>query len=108
MIVNKPEEIDISEYENMIANTPYLSEFQSTSLREKANSATRKSSRSSIINMAPKKRVFAVGLRKALVLSTSNVEFKVPIKYYEKLKDGGFCEVKVTCFYLNFVKNLVI
>jgi hypothetical protein len=99
MIINRPDEENMGEYEAMIANTPYLSEYQSASLRDKAHSAaTRKQSRSSMPYVAPKKRVLAVGLRKALVLSTSNVEFKVPIRYYEKLKDGGFCEVKVNYF----------
>lgn len=94
--VNKREQLELlDEYDNMISNTPYMSSMQASALRDKRyQSPTRKSSRSSVLATTPKKKVTAVGLRKALELSTSCLWFKVPITYYEKLKEGGFCEVK--------------
>jgi hypothetical protein len=78
--------------------TPFQSELVA-SIRDKTP-LTRKSSRAS--NLAPQhilnKKVTAVGLRHALQLSSSEINFKIPIKYFENLKEGGFYEAKVTEF----------
>ena len=97
MCINKPEEINLAAYDHMIANTPFLSGSLSLSMREKATQSAAQYSRSRFsanLDQTPRMKVLAVGLRKALVFSASVVHFQVPIRYYEKLKEGGFFEVK--------------
>jgi hypothetical protein len=98
IVINKPEndmKFNQENYDQLISNTPYLSEFQASTMREKFSSNNSKSSRhTTLVDLTKKKRVLAVGLRKALELSTTGVSFKVPIRYYEKLKEGGFYEAK--------------
>ena len=86
--------------------TPFQSELMASN-RDKTP-LTRKSSRASnaaqhILN----KKVTAVGLRHALKLSNTEINFKIPIKYFENLKEGGFYEAKVSLriFSFFFSKN---
>jgi len=59
-------------------------------------SPSRKSSRSSAINFLPKRIVNAIGLRHAIEITETKIEFQIPIKFLEKLKEGGFYEAKST------------
>lgn len=90
--------------------TPYQSEMGGgggaassaapTALSRDKTPFTQKTSRSStaFVQKTLKRKVTAVGLRHALHLSSSLISFKIPIKYFENLKDGGFYEAKVRVF----------
>lgn len=95
--VNRPDE-NQDEYASSSPYTDY------TSVRGKTP-MTRKSSRFSLFNNIPKRKIIAIGLRPAIEISNPNINFKIPIAYFERLKDGGFFEAKVIRnFYLfNFV-----
>ena len=56
--------------------------------------ATRRSSKFAVGSFAPKRKITAIALRHALEISDLRVEFKIPITYLEKLKEGGFYECK--------------
>ncbi len=59
-------------------------------------SPSRKSSRSSALNFLPKRIVNAIGLRHAIDITETKIDFKIPIKFLEMLKEGGFFEAKST------------
>lgn len=63
---------------------------------------TSRASTAAFLQKTLKRKVTAVGLRHALHLSSSLIHFKIPIKYFENLKDGGFYEAKV-CFYFSYI-----
>jgi len=109
--INKPAAIHLySSYDQM---TPYsTSEFMaSANVKTPATAVpgTRSAhgSRQSSINYAtPRRRITAIGLRSALKLTETKIHFKIPIKYYEKLKEGGFYEAKSTVMTNNSNRNL--
>jgi hypothetical protein len=98
IIINRPESIDLQDYEyfeKMNSKSEHLSEFLS-SVKNTTTNPSQKSSRYTAIEASlPKKKVVAIGLRHAIKLSNSKINFKIPITYLEKLKEGGFYEAKV-------------
>ena len=48
-----------------------------------------------LMNYLPIRRVNAIALRHALNLSSSRLNFEIPILYLERLREGGFYEAKV-------------
>jgi hypothetical protein len=96
ILINKSTESRFSDSQLATSMTPCQSELN-TSLNRDKTPVTRKSSRSSAVanDTTLKKKVSAVGLRHALLLSSPKIDFKIPIKYFETLKDGGFYEAKV-------------
>ncbi len=77
--------------------TPYPSSSEFMASQNGKTPATRSSlTRNSIVNYAPKRRITAIALRNAIKLSEMKINFKIPIMYYEKLKEGGFYEAKST------------
>lgn len=92
--------------------TPYESEMGMSAAgagREKTP-LTRKTSRTStaLLQKNLRRKVTAVGLRHALQLSSTLINFRIPIKYFENLKEGGFYEAKVghsliSNFYFRFI-----
>ncbi len=103
MIVNRPDTIDIHEFDyldKMTSKSERMSEFLSSKTNTKTNFNSRKTSANSAYTLLqgpmPHCKVTAIGLRYALKLSTSKIAFKIPITYLEKLKDGGFYEAKST------------
>ena len=90
MFVNKPNE-NLFVFEQNNNGSPVPSEFMSST---RGKSPVAKSSRTSLVNFVPKRRINAIGLRPALQLSDLKLYFKIPIMYLEKLKEGGFYEAK--------------
>lgn len=82
----------IENLDEYVSATPFT-DFTSVGVK---TPITRKSSRFSLVNYIPKRKVIAIGLRPAIEISNSNISFKIPIAYFERLKDGGFFEAKVT------------
>lgn len=84
-----------SSQQSVAAYTP----APSSSVGRKTAAAATASRRSTatVRQLTVKRRVTAVGLRHALHLSTTLIHFKIPIKYFENLKEGGFYEAKVIC-----------
>lgn len=82
---------------NSSSVTPYQSDTLGLSALRDKTPINRKSSRAStaLIQKSLRRKVTAVALRHALQLSTSIINFRIPIKYFENLKDGGFYEAKV-------------
>jgi hypothetical protein len=97
LFVNQTDtELDNSEVNDLYTNSPQFSEY---------NRRTPKQSRLSYADYSPKRSVIATGLRHAIELSLSKINFNIPIMYLEKLKDGGFYEAKVNINY-KLIKNL--
>ncbi len=87
LFVNKSDtELDNPEVNDFYIQSPEFSEY---------NRRTPKQSRQSYVDYSPKRSVIATGLRHAIELSASKINFDIPIMYLEKLKDGGFYEAKV-------------
>lgn len=102
MFVNK--RLDNKYDDETRSPSPYQSDYDA-SLVEKTP-VTRKSSRHSLVNLVPKRKITAIGLRPAIHLSEPKIVFKIPITYFENLKEGGFYEARVNKFQLNF-KNFM-
>lgn len=83
----------IENLDEYVSTTPYTDDFTSAGGK---TPITRKSSRFSLFNFIPKRKVIAIGLRPAIEISNPNISFKIPIAYFERLRDGGFFEAKVT------------
>lgn len=97
MTVNRRVETKFEDYD--LSGTPFQSEYISAFNNRDKSAVTRKSSRQSLLNLVPKRRITAIGLRHAIKLSNPKINFSIPITYYERLKDGGFYEAKVkSCF----------
>jgi hypothetical protein len=97
MIINRPDSIELQDfeyYEKMNSKSEHLSEFLS-SVKNSNSNPSQKTSRSTILDIIPKRKVNAIGLRHALKLSNTKINFKIPITYLEKLREGGFYEAKV-------------
>jgi hypothetical protein len=81
------------------ALSPYYEKMtESEQMMREKTPMTRKSNGSRVTTAQHqflKRRVTAVGLRHALHLSNSTINFKIPIRYFENLKEGGFYEAKV-------------
>lgn len=93
-MINRPTSANIySSYDQL---TPYPASDYMTSVNEKTPPTRSTVTRNTLPSFYPKRRVTAIGLRNALKLSESKVSFKIPIMYYEKLKEGGFYEAKVS------------
>lgn len=93
--INRTNDRKYSETELATSVTPFQSSEINASINRDKTPVTRKSSRYSVFNSTVKKKVTAIGLRHALLLSSPKIDFKIPIKYLEKLKEGGFYEAKV-------------
>lgn len=63
--------------------------------KKEAAALTKKASRHSAIHPIPKRKVTALGLRHALSLSDTSINFEIPSAYVDKLKEGGYLETKV-------------
>ncbi|CAF0834043.1 unnamed protein product [Brachionus calyciflorus] len=87
MSVNRPDE----SLDDFGSSSPYQSDIT----REKSP-VTRKSSRYSLYNFIPKRKIIAIGLRPAIEITNPKIHFNIPIAYFERLKDGGFFEAKST------------
>lgn len=88
--------------------TPYESEMgMSTAAGREKTPLTRKTSRTSITLLQKnlRRKVTAVGLRHALQLSSTLINFRIPIKYFENLKEGGFYEAKVGLSFISSNSN---
>jgi len=98
--INKPAAIHL--YNNYDPMTPYsTSEFMAsanikTPVTTVPGTRSGQSSRHSSNSYTPRRRITAIGLRSALKLTETKIHFKIPIMYYEKLKEGGFYEAKST------------
>lgn len=81
------------------ALSPYYEKMtESEQMMREKTPMTRKSNGSRVTTAQHqflKRRVTAVGLRHALHLSNSTINFRIPIRYFENLKEGGFYEAKV-------------
>lgn len=99
MEINKQSDEWLNMYDrNPSSFTPYQSEpigGGGSSLRQKTLSAAR-SIHTASFNTLNKRKVTAVGLRHALEISNSKIDFKIPLLYLERLRDGGFFEAKST------------
>lgn len=94
IIINRPTSAGLySSYDQL---TPYpASEFMdSTNIKTPPTRST--TSRHSLAAFTPKRRITAIGLRNAIKLTETKINFKIPIMYFEKLKEGGFYEAKST------------
>ena len=99
--VNKPASYNLYNSQDMTnSESPMRSEFfKSTRGNPSAPVAQsgRKTSRHSLMfDLVPKRPVTAIGLKHALKFSRNSLSFRIPIKYLEKLKEGGFYEAKVS------------
>ena len=97
MIINRPDSMDLQEFdyfEKMNSKSERLSEFLSSTKNTTVNQS-RKTSRYTLIEGMPRRKINAIGLRHALKLSAAKIFFQIPITYLERLRDGGFYEAKV-------------
>ena len=91
--INRPTSINM--YSSFDQMTPYPASDFMASVNDKTTLTRSTLSRNTIPSFLPRRRITAIGLRNALKLSEAKINFKIPIMYYEKLKEGGFYEAKV-------------
>lgn len=99
LIINRPDLVELNEFDyidKLNSKSEHLSEFLSSNQdNTKTNFNSRKTSAYTLIQgHTPRCKVTAIGLRHALKLSTNKINFKIPITYLERMKEGGFYEAK--------------